>query len=102
VICKLSESGEPNERAFQVSKSYRKNLRRRKHRIQRRLKPRQWPEQPQPMFDASNIHYEMSEKCQASSYGGIGAIHLMVQKLGLVIVTYVIAYLDVRTFPVMI
>ena len=67
-----------------MSKLYRNNLRRRKHRIQRRLKPRQWPEQPQPMFDARNIHYEMSDKCQATGYGGIGAIHLMVQKLGLV------------------
>jgi hypothetical protein len=66
-----------------VSKLYRKNLHRRQHRILRRLKPRQWSDQPQPMFDASNIHYEMSDKCQATSYGGIGAIHLMVQKLGL-------------------
>jgi hypothetical protein len=36
------------------------------------------------MFTASNIHYELSDRCQATSYGGIGAIHLMVQKLGLV------------------
>jgi hypothetical protein len=36
------------------------------------------------MFSASNIHYELSDKCCATSYGGIGALHLMVQKLGLV------------------
>jgi hypothetical protein len=36
------------------------------------------------MLTASNIHYELSDRCQATSYGGIGAIHLMVQKLGLV------------------
>ena len=32
---------------------------------------------------ASNIHYEMAEKAQAVNCGGIGAIHLMVNKLGL-------------------
>jgi len=36
------------------------------------------------MFGASNIQYEMSEKTQATSYGGVGAIHTMVQRLGLV------------------
>jgi len=30
------------------------------------------------------IRYEMSEKIQAQSYGGIGAIHTLVQRLGLV------------------
>ena len=32
---------------------------------------------------ASNIHYEMAEKRRAVNCGGIGAIHLMVNKLGL-------------------
>jgi hypothetical protein len=36
------------------------------------------------MLSATNIHYEMSEKCRAMSYGGIGVIHTMVRKLGLV------------------
>ena len=35
------------------------------------------------MFGARNIHYELGEKAQAHSYGGIGAVHLMVQGLGL-------------------
>ena len=67
-----------------MNKHYRQALRKRKQRIARRLRPRQWENQPQPMFAASNIHYEMSEKCRAMSYGGIGAIHTMVRKLGLV------------------
>ena len=67
-----------------MSKLYRKALRKRKQRIDRRLRPCQWPNQPQPMFGATNIHYEMSAKCRAMSYGGIGTIHTMVQKLGLV------------------
>jgi len=67
-----------------VSRSYRKILRNRKNRIARRLKARFWPEQPEPMFAASNIHYEMADKAQAITCGGIGAIHLMCQKIGLV------------------
>ena len=36
------------------------------------------------MFKASNIHYEMAERVKAINCGGIGAIHLMVQRLGLI------------------
>ena len=36
------------------------------------------------MFQASNIHYEMAERVQAINCGGIGAMHLMVQRSGLV------------------
>jgi hypothetical protein len=36
------------------------------------------------MLKASNIHYEMAERAQGMNCGGIGAIHLMVQRLGLV------------------
>jgi len=32
---------------------------------------------------ASNIHYEMAEKGRAINCGGLGAVHLMVKKLGL-------------------
>ena len=69
---------------FRVSQEYPKILRQRKGRIERRLAPRQWPDQPEPMFQGGNIHYELSDKTCATSYGGIGAIHTMVQRLGLV------------------
>ena len=36
------------------------------------------------MFTASNIHYEMAEKTQGIGCGGIGAIHLLSQRIGLV------------------
>jgi len=36
------------------------------------------------MLKASNIRYEMSERVNAVSCGGIGAMHLMVQRLGLI------------------
>lgn len=36
------------------------------------------------MFRAANIRYEMAEKTQAVHCGGLGAIHLMARKLGLI------------------
>jgi hypothetical protein len=67
-----------------VKRRYPKILRNRKQRIERRLEPRNWEDQPHPMFAASNIHYEMAERTQAMNYGGIGAVHLLAQRLGLV------------------
>jgi hypothetical protein len=67
-----------------VNRTYRKILRNRKQRIERRLRPKNWEDQPRPMFKASNIHYEMAERTGAMNCGGIGAMHLMVQRLGLV------------------
>jgi hypothetical protein len=67
-----------------VNRNYPKILRNRKHRIERRLQPKNWDDQPQPMLKASNIHYEMAERAGAVNCGGIGAIHLMVQRLGLI------------------
>lgn len=69
---------------FRVSRNYPKILRNRKRRIDRRLAVRHWEEQPQPMMRGSNIHYELSGKIGATSYGGMGAMHTMVQGLGLV------------------
>jgi len=70
-----------------VNRKYPKILRKRKRRIQRRLDPeRRWTEAETPMMSASNIHFEISERSQALNYGGIGAMHPMGQKLGLVAV----------------
>jgi len=67
-----------------VNRTYPKILRNRKQRIARRLDPeRPWSNQPEPMMAASNIHYEMAEKGRAINCGGLGAVHLMVKKLGL-------------------
>jgi hypothetical protein len=67
-----------------VNRTYPKILRNRKQRIERRLEPKNWDDQPRPMLKASNIHYEMAERTAAMNCGGIGAMHLMVQRLGLV------------------
>jgi hypothetical protein len=52
--------------------------------MERRLQPKNWEDQARPMLKASNIHYEMAERSGGMNCGGIGAIHLMVQRLGLV------------------
>src|SRR5216117_2432690 len=69
---------------FRVSQNYPKALRNRKRRIERRLAPRHWEEPLQPMMAGSNIHYELSAKTRGAAYGGVGAVHVMVQRLGLV------------------
>src|SRR3990170_3131078 len=63
---------------------YSKILKGRKQKIERRLKRKQWEDQERPMFNGRNIHYEVADKIQAISCGGIGAIHQMVQRCGLV------------------
>lgn len=67
-----------------MNRAYARVLRNRKQRIARRLNPkRAWSDQPKPIMTASNIHYEMAEKGRAVNCGGLGAVHLMAQKLGL-------------------
>lgn len=65
-----------------MSRSYRKIIRNRKQRIARRL-GRSIGFGHRPMMETCNIHYEMGEKTQGMSYGGIGAIHQMVGRVGL-------------------
>ena len=80
------EQTEPpkEKQTFRVKRTYPKILRNRKQRIERRLDAgRAWSDQPQPMLSASNVHYEMAQKARAINCGGIGAIHLLVNKLGL-------------------
>ena len=67
-----------------MKRTYPKIIRNRKQRIARRLDPkRRWCDQAEPMMSVSNIHFEMAERDRAINYGGIGAIHLMGQRLGL-------------------
>lgn len=67
-----------------MNRTYPKILRNRKRRIERRLDPQKaWGNQPEPMMSASNIHYEMAGRSRAVNCAGIGAIHLMVDRIGL-------------------
>ena len=61
----------------------RRQLARRKARIDRRLDKNDLRGFSRPMFTASNIQYEIADRTQAVAAGGIGAIHLMTKKLGL-------------------
>ncbi len=62
----------------------RERLTKAKWRIQRRLRPICWSEQPKPMLAASNIQYEVADRGRGLATGGIGAIHLVAQRSGLV------------------
>ena len=48
------------------------------------LRPRRFASRPVPMFSARNIHYDISDRAQAIGVGGIGAVHLLAHKVGLV------------------
>ena len=55
-----------------------------KRRIGRRLDKTKDTMTFTPQFTASNIHYEVSRRDGAICCGGIGAIHMLVKKIGLV------------------
>ena len=67
-----------------MNASVHRQLNRRKRRIRRRIENTPGVERPEPMMTASNIHYEIAEKVRGIAPGGIGAIHLLARKLGLV------------------
>jgi hypothetical protein len=67
-----------------VNASLHRRLNRRKRRILRRLENKPGIERPEPMMAASNIHYELTDRTRAIAPGGIGAIHLLAQRTGLV------------------
>ena len=64
--------------------SRHQNVARRKRRIERRLRPRTWTAQSTPMYRASNLRYEHSDRVRGLASGGIGAMHRLAQATGLV------------------
>jgi hypothetical protein len=56
----------------------------RKRRIQYRLRQRTWTPQDRPMFSARNIHYELAERVRGLGPGGIGALHHLARRVGLI------------------
>jgi len=67
-----------------VNKRISRQLKRRKQRIQYRLRDIRWNEQDKPMFSAKNIHYEIAERSRGLAYGGIGCMQLLARRTGLV------------------
>src|SRR6185436_337188 len=71
--------------AFRVNSSTRKKWLRRKARIKKRLKAaRRCQAREKPMLAARNIHYDMADRTRAVAFGGIGAVQLLANKVGLV------------------
>jgi hypothetical protein len=67
-----------------VNSSTRKKWLRRKRRIAARLRPRKFKVRAVPMLTARNIHCELADRTRAVAHGGIGAIHLLARKAGLI------------------
>lgn len=62
----------------------RRQLERRKRRIHARLDKTKFDNIDQPVFTASNIHYEIADRDRGIAHGGIGAFHLLARRIGLV------------------
>ncbi len=54
-----------------------------KQNLESRLARRQFEDQPNAMFKDSNLQYQIAERTRAIGFGGIGALHKLVCKLGL-------------------
>jgi hypothetical protein len=66
-----------------VNKRDHKILLRDKQNLDARLERKQFEDQPNAMFKDGNIQYQIAERTRAIGYGGIGAMHKLVCKLGL-------------------
>jgi hypothetical protein len=67
-----------------VNKSIHQQLRNRKRRIERRLDKKDLRGCSEPMLTARNIHYEIGDRSRGMAVGGIGALHALVRRLGLI------------------
>jgi hypothetical protein len=65
-------------------KQSRRNSARRKRKVAKRhARAGHWSAQAVPMFTSGKVHYEIGAQPDVMSYGGIGAVHRLVSKLGL-------------------
>lgn len=62
----------------------RRQLNRRKGRIERRLNQTKLGNCSQPTFTATNIHYEIGDRCHGMAHGGLGAMHTLARQIGLI------------------
>jgi hypothetical protein len=67
-----------------VKPSIRRKLTNSKRRIQRRLNKADLGDCSKPMMTASNIHYEIAERNRGISVGGIGVLHALARRIGLI------------------
>jgi Transposase DDE domain group 1 len=67
-----------------VKTKIRRQLDQCKRRIQRRLDKTNVEGLERPMFTAANLHYEISDRDRGIAHGGIGVIHALARRLGLI------------------
>jgi hypothetical protein len=67
-----------------VNAKIHQQLANRKSRIERRLDKKRLGNLDHPMFSAANIHYEIADRTRGLAHGGIGAIHLLARRIGLI------------------
>ena len=68
---------------FRVKTKIQRQLRTAKQRIFRRLDKSKLGDCSRPVFTAANIHYEIAQRTRGIAYGGLGAMVLLVRRLGL-------------------
>jgi hypothetical protein len=68
---------------FRVNAKIQRKLRAAKRRIERRLDKSKLGDCSRPVLGGVNIHFEMAERTRGMCYGGLGAIVLLVKRLGL-------------------
>jgi len=62
----------------------REMVSRRKRRMEYRLRERSWKPQQKPMLSAGNIQYEMGDRLRGTAIGGIGVMHQVARRTGLI------------------
>lgn len=67
-----------------MNQTVARRLRNSKRRIEARLAPRAWREQARPMLRSGGARYEVSQRSSALSVGGIGVMHDLARRTGLV------------------
>ena len=66
-----------------MNKKIAKKLAHLKNKIRKKLDKKSFPEYPRPMLNPGNIHYNIAWRNRGTNYGGIGAIQMLVRRLGL-------------------
>jgi len=67
-----------------VNAKIHQQLANRKSRIERRLDKKRLGNTSRPAFTATNLHYEIADRTRGIAHGGIGAFHLLAQRIGLI------------------
>ncbi len=66
-----------------MNKKIAKKLRQRQRKIRNRLDKRSMPEDPGPMLNPGNIHYDIADRNHGMLYGGMGSVQKLVKRLDL-------------------